>query len=149
MSAVVPNEAEVRLLTDLLGGGSLENWTLELYKTNVTPSETDVYASNPFTVADFTNYVAKTLTRSLSGSTWSTPASGSPTGSWSAEASVAEATYGASAQSWTCGASGNTIYGYWIRGATNSKFVCAELFGTARVLASGDVLNLTPRIGMA
>lgn len=149
MSAVVPNEAEVRLLTDLLGGGTLENWTLELFKTNVTPAETDVYGSNPFTVADFTNYVAKTLTRSLSASTWSTPASGSPTGAWSAEASVAESTYGSSAQTWTCGASGNTIYGYWIRGATNSKFVMSELFATARTIASGDVLNLTPRIGAA
>jgi hypothetical protein len=147
MSAVVCNEAEIRLLADLLGNG--ENLTLELYKSNTTPSETDTYASNPFTVCDFTNYVSKTLTRSLSGSTWSTPASGAPTGSWSAEAAVAEATYGASAQTWTCGATGNTVYGYWIRGSTNSKFFCAELFATARVLASGDTLSLTPRFGLA
>src|SRR5262245_2912927 len=121
MPLVIPNEAEVRLLIDLLAGGTLENWVLELYKSNTTLAETDVYGSNPFTVCDFTNYTSKTLTRSVSGSTWSTPASGSPTSSWSAEASVAESAYGSSAQSWTCGASGNTAYGYWIRGATNSK----------------------------
>lgn len=149
MAMLICNEAEVRLLTDLLAGGSLANWTLKLYRTNVTPAETDVFGSNPFTEANFTNYTSKTLTRSISGSTWSTPASGSPTGSWSGEASVAESTYGSSAQTWTCGASGNTIYGYWIEDGTNSKFICAELFGTARTLASGDTLNLTPRFGLS
>jgi hypothetical protein len=149
VAAVVPNEAEVRLLTDLLAGGTLEAWTLQLYKSATTPSETDTYAATPFTACDFTGYTEKTLTRSISGSTWSTPASGAPTGGWSGEAAVAESVYGASAQTWTCGATGNTVAGYTIRGATNAKFVCAELFGTARVLASGDVLNLSPRLGMA
>jgi len=60
---------------------------------------------------------------------------------------VAEATY--QAQSWTCGASGNTIYGYYFKGATSSKVILAELFGTARTLANGDTLNFTPRIGVA
>lgn len=145
MPAVVPNDSEPTLLSNLLAGGALENWTLKLYKTNVTPAETDTIAS--YTVADFTNYTNKTLTRSISGSTWSTPASGAPTGSWSGEASVAESTY--QQQSWTCGATGNTIYGYWIEGATSTKLIMAELFATARTLASGDTLNLTPRIGLA
>lgn len=145
MPAVIPNDSEPTLLSNLLAGGAFENWTLKLYKTNVTPAETDTIAS--YTVADFTNYTNKTLTRSISGSTWSTPASGAPTGSWSGEASVAESTY--QQQSWTCGATGNTIYGYWIEGATSTKLIMAELFATARTLASGDTLNLTPRIGLA
>lgn len=146
MAAIVPNEGEVKLITDLLNGGTLENWTLKLFKTNVTPAETDTSAS--YTVADFTNYTSKTLTRSVNnGVTWNTVASGSPTGSWSAEASVAESAY--QQQSWTCGATGNTIYGYWIEGATSAKVLLAEAFASSRVLANGDTLNLTPRFGGA
>ena len=143
MPGIVPNDGEPTLLNNLLAGGALENWTLKLYKTNVPPSETDV----AYTVADFTNYANRTLTRSVSGATWSVPASGAPTGGWSAEASVAESTY--QQQSWTCGAVGNTIYGYWIEGATSGKVIMAELFGTPRTLANTDVLNLTPRVGLS
>jgi hypothetical protein len=139
---LVPNEGEIQLLTDLLAGGTLENWTLKLYKTNVTPAETDTGAT--YTVADFTSYANKTLTRSVSGSTWQTVAGGSPSGSWSAEAAVAKSSYGSAAQSWTCGASGNTIYGYYIVGATSTKLICAELFASSRTLANGDTLSLTP-----
>jgi len=145
MSAVCPNEGELQLINDLLNGGT-HNWTLQLFKTNVTPAETDT--NSTYTAADFTNYTTKTLTRTVNnGVTWNTPASGSPTGSWSAEASVAESTY--QQLSWTCGASGNTIYGYWIVDATTTKVILAEAFGTARTLANGDTLNLTPRIGVA
>ena len=150
MSLVIPNEAEVQLLRELLDGGATRNnWTLRLYQSNTTPSETDALASNPFTEANFTNYVSKTLTRTVSGSTWSTPASGPPTGSWSAEASVAESAYGASAQSWTCGATGNTVYGYWIEDATNAKFVGAERFASSIVLVGGATLTLQPRFGLS
>ena len=117
-----------------------------LFKSNTTPAETDTTAT--YTTADFTNYSGKTLTRTVNnGSTWNTPASGSPTGSWSGEASVAEATY--QQQSWTCGSTGNTVYGYYLVGATSGKFVLAEAFGTARALADGDTLNLTPRFGVS
>lgn len=150
MSMVFPNEGEVVLLNNLLAGGSLEDWILTLYKSNTTPSETDVFASNPFTTADFTNYTNKTLTRSQSGSTWAAAASGAPTGGWSGEAAVAESTYGGGTpQTWTCGASGNTVYGYFYKGNSSSKFIAAELFATARTIASGDVLNFTPRTGLA
>lgn len=147
MAAVVPNEGELRLINEILDGGlARENWTLKLFKTNVTPAETDTSAS--YTVADFTNVTTPTLTRTVNNTvTWNTPASGSPTGSWSGEASVAEATY--AAQSWTCGASGNTVYGYFFLGATSSKVILAEAFATPRTLANGDTLNFTPRFGVS
>lgn len=148
MSLLVPNEGETRLLLELLDGGtSRETWTLKLFKSNTTPAETDALASNPYTEADFTNYVSKTLTRTTSGSTWSTPASGAPTSSWSGEAAVAESTY--QQQSWTCGTTGNTVYGYWVEGVTSTKFIFIEKFGTARTLTSTDQLNLTPRMGLS
>lgn len=148
MAWVIPNEGEVQLLTDLLGGGSLENWSLRLFKSNTTPAETDTAAT--YTVADFTGYTSKTLTRTLSGATWATPASGSPTNSWSAEASVAESAYGASAQTWTnSGATPQTIYGYILVGATSTKLIGAETFAASRTLNQNDVLNLTPRFGLS
>jgi uncharacterized protein YjbI with pentapeptide repeats len=52
MALLVPNVGEVVLLSNLLAGGSLENWTLKLYKTDVTPAEGDTAAS--YTEADFT-----------------------------------------------------------------------------------------------
>lgn len=153
MALLIPNEGEVQLLTDLLGGGTLENWTLKLFQSNTTPAETDTAAT--YTEANFTSYSAQTLTRTISASTWNTPASGSPTGSWasglglSGETSVAESPYGSSARSWTCGTTGNTIYGYYIVGATSTKLIGAEKFATARTLANSDTLSFTPRIGLA
>ena len=52
-------------------------------------------------------------------------------------------------RSWTCGATGDTIYGYFILGATSAKLILAEKFGTARTLANTDVLNLQPMMELA
>ena len=75
---------------------------LKLYQNNYTPADTSTAAY--FTVANFTNYVNKTLTRT----------------SWHAAVtnanSKAETSYGTAPEPWTCGASGNTIYGYWAEG---------------------------------
>ena len=149
MPGIVPNEGELRLLAELMDGATArENWLLKLMRTAVTPAETDTAAS--YTEANFTNYAAKTLNRSVGGANWSTPASGAPTGGWSAEAAVAESTYGGGTpQSWTCGATGNTIYGYWYEGATSGKVLLAEQFATPRTLALNDVLNFTPRFGLS
>ena len=45
MAFLVPHEGDVQLLTDLLGGGPLENWSLGLFNTNITPAETDTAAT--------------------------------------------------------------------------------------------------------
>ena len=133
MPLVVPQEGELQLLQKMLSLAlsTNENYILKLYKTAVTPNS--VTAKTSFTEANFTNYAARTLTRS----SWS---AGIINGSGAGEAS-----YGTTPQSWTCGATGNTVYGYWVEGATSAKVLWAELFGTSRVLASGDILNLTPK----
>lgn len=131
---LVPDVGEVECLKRLLYQATAD-LTLKLYKTNVTPAEGDTHSS--YTVADFTNYVNKTLTASQTGSTWAAPSTSTGTSS---------TTY--AAQSWTCGASGNTVYGYWVQTA-DPILMWAELFATARTLASGDVLNLTPRLEAA
>ncbi len=146
MALLVPHEGELQLLTDLLGQGAREDWKLRLFNSSITPAETDTAATYTAHETAFTNYLAKTLTRSLSGTTWSTPASQAPSGSppWSSRTQVGYSQYGSAAQTWTCGASGDTIYGYFITGATSGKLIAAEAFSTPRTLASGDTLSITP-----
>jgi hypothetical protein len=135
MAMLIPNEGEIQLLTDLLGAG--ENWTLKLFQNNITPAETDTALT--YTEASFTGYSAKTLTRTLSGTTWSTPAGTGTT----LEAQDAKSVYGAAAQSWT-GTSAQTIYGYYIVGATSGKLICAERFASPLSVVNPTTINLQP-----
>lgn len=136
MALVVPNQGELRMLDIMLklALSTNENYILKLFRNDYTPAAAD--APGSFTEANFTNYVAKTLTRTL----------------WNSSVTVsgkAESSYGTTPQSWTCGASGNTIYGYWVEGSSSAKVFWAERFSTSRVLASGDVLNITPKFTLA
>jgi hypothetical protein len=146
MALLVPREGDVQLLTDLLSGGTLETWSLRLFNSNITPSETDTASTYTAHEATFSGYAAKTLTRSIGASTWNTPVSQAPSGSppWSSRTQVGHSQYGSSPQTWTCGATGDTIYGYFITGATSGKLICAEAFATPRTLANGDTLSVTP-----
>jgi len=133
MALLVPTEGELALLDVMLKDAlsTDEDFILHLYKNNYTP--VDGTTSTDFTEADFTNYVNKTLART----TWNAAITNG--------SSKAESSYGSSPLSWTCGASGNTVYGYWVQGATSNTVCWAERFGTSRVLADSDVLNLTPK----
>lgn len=132
MALLTPAEGELQLLDKMLKDAlsTDENYILKLYKNDVTPG--DAYVEGSFTEADFTNYAARTLARS----------------SWNASVQVsnkAETSYGSGPQSWTCGTTGNTVYGYYVTGATSGAVLWAERFSTSRVLADGDVLNITPK----
>jgi hypothetical protein len=136
MPLVVPDAGELRMLDTLLrlALSTNENQILKLYKNNVTPTQASVPAS--FQEADFTGYAARTLLRS----------------GWNEAVTVsnkAESSYGSTPQSWTCGTTGNTIYGYWVEGSSSAKCLWAERFSTSRVLASGDVLNITPKFTLS
>ena len=133
MALVTTNLGELELLDKMLKDAldTDENYILKLFHTDVTPSENSTSAS--FVEATFTNYAAVTLTRS----------------NWNAAvlngSNAAESSYGSAAQSWTCGATGDTIYGYWMEGATSGTCLWAEKFATARTLTDSDVLNLLPK----
>ena len=136
MPLVVPDTGELRLLDIMLklALSTDENQILKLFKSDTTPSASS--APGSFTEADFTSYAARTLSRST----------------WNAAATVsnkAESSYGSTPQSWTCGATGNTIYGYWVEGSTSATCLWAERFSTSRVVANGDILNITPKFTLA
>lgn len=144
MPFLVSREGDVRLLTELLGSG--EDWRLGLYNSAITPSETDTVATYADHEATFDGYARKTLTRTVSASTWNTPVSQPPSGSppWSARAEVAHSTYGEEPSKWTVGATGDVIHGYFIVGATSGALILAERFANPRSLYSGDTLSITP-----
>lgn len=134
MPLIVPDQGELRLLDTMLklALSTNENHILKLYTNNYTP----VAAAAPgsFTEAAFTGYAARTLTRA----------------SWNSAVTVsnkAECSYSA-VQSWTCGTVGATIFGYYVQGSAGT-LLWAELFSTSRVLASGDVLNITPKFTLS
>jgi hypothetical protein len=126
-------EGELQLLNKMLklALSTDETYILKLYRTDVTPNSSTSRTS--FTEANFTGYAARTLTRA----------------NWSAgvinASNASEMSYGTTPQSWTCGTTGNTIYGYWVEGTTSTKVLWAERFSTSRVLASGDKIKACPR----
>ncbi len=133
MALYTPNAGELELLDKMLKDPLVtdENYILRLYQNNYTPDDSSVPGS--FTEASFTNYAAVTMTRS----------------GWNASVTVsnkAESSYGSAPLAWTCGASGNTVYGYYVSGATSTVVLWAEKFATSRVLANADVLQLTPKM---
>lgn len=135
MTLVCPDAGERKLLADLLGTGN--NWTLELYKADVTPAESDTLAT--YTVCDFTGYAAKTLTRAVAAGNWGTPATNT---------GVTSSQYNSGTpQTFTCtGATGNTAYGYLVKDGVAGVLLWAEKFATARNLAENDTLSLTPTL---
>lgn len=104
--------------------------TLHLYSSNTTPTATSTTAN--FTEATFTNYAAKTLARS----DWAYVDTASNVVTW-----------GNVAQSWTCGATGQTVYGYFVTSGTD--VVWAQKFSVPRQLAEGDTLSITPRFSLS
>jgi hypothetical protein len=120
------------------GLGSGNNWTLKLFSNQTTPTNASV-ASN-FTEVSFTGYSSKTLTHSISSTTWSTPTTVSP--------SVSQYN-AATPQSWTnTSTSSSTLYGYFVVDAINGNLIYAEAFSAAVTMSSNFTLNLTPQISL-
>jgi hypothetical protein len=129
MPLVVPDAGELELLDKMLKDALSvdESYILRLYKNNATPSQSTVIGD--FTEADFVGYSPVTMSRA----------------GWASSSTVsnkAQSTY--AQQSWTCGSTGNTVYGYYVVGASSGVCLWAEKFGSARVMSSLDVLQLTP-----
>jgi len=131
MAIVVTNEGELELLDKALKDAlsTDESFSLRLFQNDYTPINTTTLTD--FTEADFTSYARKTLTRA----------------GWKAAAlnasNEAEAEYSAE-QSWTCGATGGDVYGYYVVGATSGKILWCERFEQSRSLLVGDELAFTP-----
>jgi hypothetical protein len=124
----------------------MENWQLCLFNSNIMPAKTDVASTYTAHETAFTNYARKTLTRSIGVSTWNTPGIQAPSGSpaWSSRKQVGHSHYGSAPQQWTCGTTGDTIYGYFIIGQNSGNLICVEAFAKPLTLADGHTLEITP-----
>lgn len=128
MTLIVCDAGEQLLLDRMFSLSTEENLVLKLYSNNYTP--VDDSEAGDFTEATFTNYVAKTLTNA----------------SWDSATTsdgVASVQYG-SIQTWTAGSS-ETIYGYYVVGATSGNLYWAERFAQAQALTSGVTLPVRPK----
>jgi hypothetical protein len=142
MAMKVLKTGQQQLLNDLIAGGSLENWSLRLFASSHSPAVTDTLSTYTGIEASFTGYSAKTLTRTQSGSTWSSAALSGTT--IDAVNNNAKVTYNAGTpQSWSA-TSSQTIYGYFISGVTSTVGICAELFGSSISLVNPSTLTLPP-----
>jgi len=130
---VISSGAEIELLNKILRKD--ENVILKLYKNNYTPVAGSVAGS--FTVADFTGYSNKTLAKT----SWPIASNVSPV----SPCTDIEASSSYAEQSWTCGSSGNTVYGYYVIGATSNVLLWADKFSAARTIAEGDILRIVPK----
>ena len=130
-----PNQGETELLDKMLKNSN-EDYVLKLFRNDYTPSSATVVGD--FTEADFTNYVSKSLTRA----NWGAATVVAPVAP--CVDSEAVSLYNAE-QSWTCGTTGNTIYGYYIVGAVTARLLWCDRFAVSRVLGDGDILRITPK----
>lgn len=128
---IIPDEGKLeiirRILKDALSVD--EDLIFHLYKNNLTLGHTTEAAD--FTEADFDDYTTYELDRS----DWNSPII---TGHKSVM------TYNTTL-SWTCGATGNRVYGYWLEGATSNVCWYAEEFDSPIDLEDTDVLNIIPK----
>lgn len=144
MPAIVTQEGQLHLLTDLLTGTTpvSTTWLLDLIKDSHTPSVLDTLSTytTGAMIATFTGYIQKTITRTTTGSTWVVGAIGS--GTTLNTQGNAKATYAGTIQ-WNA-TSGQTIFGHLLRDANSTYSVLVEKWGTSIGLTNPSTLTLTP-----
>jgi hypothetical protein len=128
---VCTNDGKKRALDLFWGNPSShgENFVVELYQNNYTPVDGSVTAD--FTAATFTGYAAVSIL--TAGFSAATIVSGEGVADY------------ATPPVYTCtGGSPQTVYGWFLRGATSGKTYFAQQFDVPRVMSNGAVEALDP-----
>jgi len=115
------------------GGGNIGGGTLRLFTAPTTVSKTRVFGD--FTQATFTGYAGVVLATA----TWATAA---------VTANVAAATYGANVVFTKGVGAAQTIYGWYLTDAGNTKLYACALFasGPYTVTNPGDAITVVPTL---
>jgi len=131
---VIPNEGKLLLLywSLVTDGSDLEDFVLDLYQNDYTP--VDGSTGTDFTVATFSSYSQVAVSRA----SFSSPA---------IVANVAYTTSGATTEFICAGATSNTCYGWYLRGATSGTVIAAQRFNNARLMNDGAIETITFKIG--
>ena len=135
MTLVVVDQAEEHFLDLILAA----NYTLKLYKTDVTAGLTqvqqDALDETDFTEANFTGYSAATLT----GGSWTTTVGNPCAGVY------AQQTFTSSADQ-----SAQVLYGYYVVRTSDGKLQWFEDFIVPLVIEfNGEYVQITPRITLS
>jgi hypothetical protein len=129
MTLVVPTVGKQLILQHALGKTAVEDLTLKLFKNNVTPAVTDT--AGTYTVADFTGY----SNASLTGSSWTVTNANPAVGSYAQQSFTSSANQ-----------SSQTIYGYYVVGASSGTIYWSEAFASSQAIQNnGDVIKITPQ----
>ncbi len=130
MSIVVPTCGQLLLLNHALidSNTPLEDYTLKLYQNNHAPTTADTAAN--YTAATFTGSTPKTLTRAGWGAT--AVIGGKASSTYADQAFMSSDT------------TPQTIYGYFVVGATTATLLWAEAFSSPHTVGNGDELIITP-----
>jgi hypothetical protein len=128
MTLIIPADGQLALLNKCLQETD-EVLSLRLYNNNKVPRLDDVVGN--YTETIFTDYERKEIT----GDGWDTSVNAY---------GVAEAVY-STTFSWTCGSTGDTVYGYYVVGADSGVLLWAEAFDEKYVMTEGDILTITPQ----
>ena len=125
----VVNQAEEHFLDLILA----VNYTLRLFKNNVTPGDT--LTEGDFTEADFTGYSANAMT----GGAWVTTPGDPCTGAYAKQSFTSSADQAA-----------QTIYGYYVTRTSDGALEWFEKFdASVTVQYNGDQIDVTPQITLA
>ena len=145
---VLPKISKLELLNKVLKD---EDIILKLYQNNYIPDDNTLLSN--FTEANFDGYSAIVLDKiDLSTTEWTTPSisffpcSEEGSSGYSGTSGYNEAITANTPQSWTCGDTGNTVYGYYMVGATSNILLWSDAFEIPRTLGSTDVISITPQL---
>lgn len=111
--------------------GTPITYDLHLYTNNYDPALGDTVAN--YTEASFTGYAKGVIL----GAGW---------GAVTVAAHVASSTHGTTFTFTNTGSSPVTIYGYYVTDTSDANLKWAESFDTARILNTGDELQITPKL---
>ena len=132
MALKVPNQGELYLLDLILA--DQDNWTLRLFKNNVTPGDSDTFAT--YTEADFDGY------NSIDGTDLNMAAATTVTGKASSTGDQQTFEHDG-------GGASNSIYGYYVTigAGGGAKVLWAErLPSPPQTMANmGDNIKVTPK----
>ena len=134
MSLVTPNEGQLELMANMLitSGFTGYDYLIDLYQNNYTPVQAST--ASDFTIATFSGYSQVTATRA----DFVTPTTVS---------NQATTSLSTNPLTWTCGVTGNTIYGYLVRSALSGKVLWAELLPAGPyTLVDGQIFELNLNI---
>jgi hypothetical protein len=129
MNMIIPNEGKIKWLMRMVDPTTHEDTIVELFKNDYTPVVGSV--ETDFTPATFTGYAPITI----AAADWSMP---------TVVANVGQVDTDTVPEFVCTGGAAETVYGWFLRGATSDIVHAAQRFDSPRVMSNGSTERLDP-----